>query len=76
MKECVMSSKKYTSAELLQYISKFFRDNDQFPPAPTIAKHFGVANTSVVERLLRLEITGVITRNAVGKYKFSDRNRL
>lgn len=76
MKEHVMSSKKYTNAELLKYISKFFKDNDQFPPASTIAKNFGVANTSVVERLLRLEITGVICRNAVGKYKFSDRNRI
>ncbi len=66
-----VSAQKYSDGELLAYMGRFLKDNDQLPPYLTIANHFGVAPNGVNERLHRLEKEGHLQRNEVNKIMFS-----
>lgn len=63
-------AEKLTQFELMDYMKKFFLNNDQLPPSAKIAKYFGVCTNAIFERLQRLEREGIIKKNSVGKYMF------
>ncbi len=69
--EYTLSVQKYSDAELIAFIKKYLKDNDQFPPYLTIANHFNVSPNGVNERLHRLEAEGIFQRNDVNKLMFS-----
>lgn len=62
---------KICDYDMIHYIHKFLTDNDQLPPAHTIATNFCVSKNAVVLRLKRLQKHGVLDRNDVNKLKFN-----
>ncbi|KRC36254.1 hypothetical protein [Acidovorax sp. Root219] len=60
-----------TQLLVLAYMREFFATEDQLPPVPLVAKHFGWASPNGaqfhIDGLLRL---GYLERNAVGKLRF------
>lgn len=71
LEDFLVEVRKYTDEELVQYMRKFLRDNDQLPPQLTISNYFDVAPNGVNERLLKLEKKGIFQRNAVNKIMFA-----
>ena len=58
--------------QVLEFMQSFFADNDQLPPGRVISDHFGWrATNAAVEVCAALYRAGKLSRNAVGKYKFS-----
>ncbi len=58
--------------EVLAYMREFFEQNDQLPPAATIASHFGWTSPSASgDHIRALKRHGLIERNAVGKLRFA-----
>lgn len=57
--------------QVLSYMREFFIENDQLPPAPVIAQHFGWKSpTSAQRHLEQLARLRRIEVNAVGKLRF------
>lgn len=58
--------------QVLAFMKKFHREQDQTPPEAYIAKHFGWASANAAhEILIRLELKGEIERNVIGKWRFA-----
>lgn len=53
----------------LKAIDDFFIANDQFPPLSSLSLMVHRSHNAAQEALVRLEYSGVIERNACGKYK-------
>jgi SOS-response transcriptional repressor LexA len=61
---------------LLGFLRAFYEANDQLPPTQVIAGNFGWASTnSAQEHLVALWRRGYLERNAVGKWKFTEKSR-
>ncbi|MCY1240233.1 hypothetical protein D9M72_530700 [compost metagenome] len=60
-------------AEVLTYCREFFAENDQLPPQACTAKRFKVTEQTAQEYMHRLAKDGHIERNAVGKWRFANR---
>ena len=59
-----------TQADTLDYMTKFFYDNDQLPPCHVIASQFLITENAALSRLNALRKKKRIAKNAVNKYKF------
>lgn len=57
--------------ETLDFMWRFYQENDQLPPAFVIAKHFGLAINAIKDRLIALKKKGYIEKNTVEKYRFA-----
>jgi SOS-response transcriptional repressor LexA len=58
---------------VLDFLRSFYEDNDQLPPIPAIAQHFGWASWNAAQtHLVALAKRGYLERNAVGRWKFTD----
>jgi len=60
--------------EYLCIIQKFFAENHQLPPVNHLAQLAGTSHNAADEMLKKLASLGVIKRNAVGKYMFSNKD--
>jgi SOS-response transcriptional repressor LexA len=59
------------SLEVLEYLQRFFAENDQLPPIARIAAEFGWGSAqSAHEHMHKLARWGYIEPNAVGKWRF------
>lgn len=57
---------------VLRFMHDFFLANQQLPPVERISWHFGWAsNNNTHEHLARLTTKGYLTKNVVGKNKFT-----
>lgn len=55
---------------VLAFCKLFLEDEDQFPPLKATAARFGVRFQTAAGYYKRLERSGFIERNCVGKYRF------
>lgn len=60
--------------EYLCIIQKFFAENHQFPPVNHLAELAGTSRNAAHEMLKKLASLGVIKRNSLGKYMFSNKD--
>ncbi len=67
--------KQALMAEVLAYCREFFAENDQLPPQACIAERFKVTEQTGFDYLHRLAKDGHLERNAVGKWRFANRQR-
>jgi len=68
-------AKEALMPEVLAYCQEFFADNDQLPTQACIAQRFKVTDQTGHDYLHRLAKEGHIERNAVGKWRFANRQR-
>lgn len=61
--------------QVLSYCQEFFAENDQLPTQACIAQRFKVTEQTGHEYMHRLAKEGHIERNAVGKWRFANRQR-
>jgi SOS-response transcriptional repressor LexA len=67
-----------TRAQLLvlRFMFSFYRINDQLPTMDGIASHFGWASANAANLHAKaLEARGLLERNTLKKYKFTDKGR-
>lgn len=63
-------------SELLHFCAEFFAENDQLPTAQAIAEHFGWKSANASFQMMEaLHRKGYVTRNAIGRYKFTVKGR-
>jgi DNA-binding transcriptional regulator YhcF (GntR family) len=55
---------------VLAFAKLFLEDEDQFPPLQATAKRFGIRFQTAANHYKRLEQSGFIERNCVGKWRF------
>jgi len=62
---------------LMNYLWQFFLENDQLPPCQTIARNFGWSSPNAAQEKLDSlsHLHGLIEKNSLGKWKFTDRAR-
>ena len=68
--------KQALMTEVLAYCREFFADNDQLPTQACIAQRFKVTEQTGHDYLHRLAEEGHIERNAVGRWRFADRQQM
>lgn len=62
--------------QIIHFAWAFYKANDSLPPHNVIAEAMGFKSTNAAyEQLLSLERKGYLARNAVKKFKFTDRSR-
>jgi hypothetical protein len=61
--------------EVLAYCHEFFEENDQLPPQACVAERFGVVEQVAQKYMHALGDAGHLERNAVGKWRFANRQR-
>ena len=62
--------------EILVYAYDFYLCNDQIPPMRATARHFRFKSVNAVKDHFALLLNkGYLTRNEVGKYKFTEKTR-
>lgn len=61
--------------EVLAYCHEFFEENDQLPPQACVAERFGVVEQVAQKYMRALGDAGHLERNAVGKWRFANRQR-
>lgn len=58
--------------QVLDFMREFHADNDQLPPMPEIARHFGFRSAnSAVCHAAALERKGMLVRNSIGNLMFT-----
>lgn len=58
--------------QVLDFMRSFHAENDQLPPMPEIARHFGFRSAnSAVCHAAALELKGYLERNSIGNLMFS-----
>jgi SOS-response transcriptional repressor LexA len=63
-------------AEVLAFCADFFAGNDQLPTAQVIADRFGWSSANAAWQMLEaLHRKGYLARNALHKFKFTDKAR-
>jgi len=63
--------------EVLNYMWRFYLENDQLPTMATIAGHFGWGSANNADQHCKYLLSkGAIQRNSLGKYMFSSAARL
>jgi hypothetical protein len=63
-------------AEALSFMITFYAENDQLPPIAALAIHLGIWENHAHQIAVALEKKGYITRNTVGKFKFTEAGRM
>lgn len=61
---------------ILQFCREFFEENDQLPPQACVSDRFNVCEQVAQKYMHWLAEAGHIERNAVGKWRFANRQRM
>jgi predicted transcriptional regulator len=58
-------------SQLLDFLRAYFEENDQLPPMPAAAQHFGIRVNAICELMQALVRKGWIEHNKAGRYRFT-----